>query len=131
MSIGIPIKLLHEAQGHIVTIEIKTGEIYRGFLVDSEDNMNCQLTGITYTSRDGVSYQLEHAFIRGSKIRFAILPDMLKNAPMFRKVDPKQPRGRGFGVGGIRGGRTLRRGKITSSKFHFQFKLKKELSKYF
>ena len=32
MSIGVPIKLLHEAEGHIVTIELKTGEVYRGQL---------------------------------------------------------------------------------------------------
>ncbi len=86
MSIGVPIKLLHEAEGHTVTIELKTGEVYRGFLVESEDNMNCQLSTITYTARDGRMSELEHAFIRGSKIRFLILPDMLKNAPMFKKV---------------------------------------------
>ncbi len=32
MSIGVPIKLLHEAEGHVVTIEMKTGEVYRGQL---------------------------------------------------------------------------------------------------
>jgi hypothetical protein len=32
MTIGVPIKLLHEAQGHIVTIELKTGSVYRGKL---------------------------------------------------------------------------------------------------
>lgn len=34
MSIGIPIKLLHEAQGHIITLELKTGQLYRGKLFD-------------------------------------------------------------------------------------------------
>ena len=33
MSIGVPVKLLHEAEGHIVTVEIKTGEVYRGHLL--------------------------------------------------------------------------------------------------
>jgi small nuclear ribonucleoprotein D3 len=99
MSIGVPIKLLHEAEGHTVTIELKTGEVYRGFLVESEDNMNCQLSNISYTARDGRMSELEHAFIRGSKIRFLILPDMLKNAPMFKKVDPKAKKGVGLGRG--------------------------------
>ena len=36
--IGIPIKLLHEAEGHTVTIELKTGEIYRGKLIEAEDS---------------------------------------------------------------------------------------------
>lgn len=30
MSIGVPIKVLHEAEGHIVTCETITGEVYRG-----------------------------------------------------------------------------------------------------
>ena len=36
MSIGIPVKLLHEAENHIVTIEVKSGELYRGYLTEAE-----------------------------------------------------------------------------------------------
>ena len=39
-NIGIPVKLLHESEGHTVSVELKTGEVYRGHLVESEDNMN-------------------------------------------------------------------------------------------
>lgn len=46
--------------------------------------MNCQMTQITVTYRDGRMVALENVYIRGSKIRFLILPDMLKNAPMFK-----------------------------------------------
>lgn len=53
MSIGIPIKLLHEAEGHIITIETGVGEIYRGKLLEAEDNMNCQLQNVTVTARNG------------------------------------------------------------------------------
>ena len=84
MSIGIPIKLLHEAEGHIVTLETVTGEVYRGKLIEAEDNMNCQIQNITMTARDGKVTNLEQVFVRGSQIRFLILPDMLKNAPMFK-----------------------------------------------
>ncbi len=87
MSIGIPIKLLHEAEGHTVTLETLTGEVYRGKLLEAEDNMNCQMQNITVTSRDGRSTQVEQIFIRGSMIRFFILPDMLKNAPMFKNMN--------------------------------------------
>eukprot|EP01111_Echinosteliopsis_oligospora_P013592 TRINITY_DN490_c0_g1_i1.p1 TRINITY_DN490_c0_g1~~TRINITY_DN490_c0_g1_i1.p1 ORF type:complete len:121 (+),score=37.21 TRINITY_DN490_c0_g1_i1:130-492(+) len=113
MSIGVPIKLLHEADGHTVTIELKTGEVYRGHLIESEDNMNCQMANITLTARDGRVSKLEHAYIRGSKIRFLILPDMLKNAPMFKKVDPKTapPRGRGIGGGAATRGKSRGRGR--------------------
>ena len=78
---------------------LKTGETYRGTLLESEDNWNCQLQGITHTGRDGRVNQLEHAYIRGSKIRFLVIPDMLKNAPMFKRIDPRT------GARGGRGGR--------------------------
>src|SRR5690606_35175841 len=52
---------------------------------------NCQMCNITVTYRDGRIAQLENVYIRGSKIRFLILPDMLKNAPMFKKVAGKGP----------------------------------------
>src|SRR4051794_36386354 len=48
--------------------------------------MNCQMADVTVTLRDGRTHTLENVFVRGSQIRFVILPDMLKNAPMF-KVD--------------------------------------------
>ncbi|XP_041456887.1 small nuclear ribonucleoprotein Sm D3-like [Lytechinus pictus] len=95
MSIGVPIKVLHEAEGHIITCETNTGEVYRGKLIEAEDNMNCQMMHITVTYRDGRVAQLEHVYIRGSKIRFFILPDMLKNAPMFKKAGSKGSAGRG------------------------------------
>uniref|UniRef100_A0A8C0LGY5 Small nuclear ribonucleoprotein Sm D3 n=1 Tax=Canis lupus dingo TaxID=286419 RepID=A0A8C0LGY5_CANLU len=59
MSIGVPIKVLHEAEGHIVTCETNTGEVYRGKLIEAEDNMNCQMSNITVTYRDGRVAQLE------------------------------------------------------------------------
>ena len=34
----MPIKVLHEAEGHVVTCETKMGEVYRGKLVEAEDN---------------------------------------------------------------------------------------------
>ncbi|CAG9311965.1 unnamed protein product [Blepharisma stoltei] len=86
MSIGVPIKLLHEAENHVITIELKTGELYRGYLVDAEDTMNCRLETVTVTSRDGNVYVLEQVYIRGAQIRFVIVPDMFKNAPMFKRI---------------------------------------------
>lgn len=40
---GIPIVLLHDATGGIITIELKNGSKYRGMLEDAQDNMNCLL----------------------------------------------------------------------------------------
>ena len=39
----MPIKLLHEGEGHVVTVELKNGETYRGMLTEAEDSMNCQM----------------------------------------------------------------------------------------
>merc|ERR1712178_502038 len=96
-SIGIPIKLIHEAEGHTVTIESKTGEVYRGQLLEAEDNMNCYIGSVTMTARDGRTSKLEQVAIRGSQVRFMILPDMLKNAPMFKKQGLSSA-GRGRGM---------------------------------
>ena len=104
MSIGVPIKLLHEAEGHIVTLETTTGEVYRGKLLEAEDNMNVQLQNITMTSRDGRVTQLEQVFIRGSMIRFLIVPDMLKNAPMFKPRTGAKGVSSGAGRGAIQRG---------------------------
>ncbi len=33
-TLGIPVKLLHEALGHVITVELKSGQLYRGKLAD-------------------------------------------------------------------------------------------------
>ncbi len=39
-GVGIPIILIHDAEGGIITIEMKDGSMYRGMLDDAQDNMN-------------------------------------------------------------------------------------------
>ncbi|GAA0173200.1 RNA splicing factor [Lithospermum erythrorhizon] len=52
--------------------------------------------------QDGKVSQLEHVFIRGGK--FMIIPDMLKNAPMFKKLEARiKGKGSAIGVGRGRG----------------------------
>lgn len=50
-GVGIPVKLLHEAEGHVVTLELKSGENYRGELIEAEDNWNCQLKNVQATAK--------------------------------------------------------------------------------
>lgn len=61
--------------------------------------MNIQLRDITVTARDGRVSQLDQVYIRGSHVRFFIVPDMLKNAPMFKGAGPGGLKGRGIGLG--------------------------------
>lgn len=44
IALSVPVKLLKEGEGHMVTAELKTGEVYRGLLVESEDTMNLHLS---------------------------------------------------------------------------------------
>jgi hypothetical protein len=46
----------------------------------AEDNMNVQLKDITVTARDGRVAHLEQVYIRGSHVRYFIVPDMLRYA---------------------------------------------------
>jgi small nuclear ribonucleoprotein D3 len=100
-GLGVPVKLLHESLGHTITVELKTGQLYRGKLAEgaycsfpmyiatdlafcpAEDNLNISLKEITVTGRDGRVSQLDQVYIRGSMVRFFIVPDMLQNAPMY------------------------------------------------
>jgi small nuclear ribonucleoprotein D3 len=78
------------------------------------------------TGRDGRVSQLDQVYIRGSMVRFFIVPDMLQNAPMqvaslsifclglilacyrFKRIGPNAMRGRGIGT--ARGRATISRG---------------------
>mmetsp|Transcript_28902 Transcript_28902/g.59168 ORF Transcript_28902/g.59168 Transcript_28902/m.59168 type:complete len:111 (-) Transcript_28902:642-974(-) len=85
-SAGIPIKLLYEAEGMKVTVEMKNGEIYRGLLLTAEDTMNMSLSDVVRTARNGHVSKLPSVYLRGGGVRFVALPELLKNAPVFRKV---------------------------------------------
>ncbi|PNS18940.1 small nuclear ribonucleoprotein Sm D3 [Sphaceloma murrayae] len=136
-----------EKLGHIVTVEISSGQVYRGKLIEgafsnhTEDNMNCQLKDITVTARDGRVSHLDQVYIRGSHVRYFIVPDMLRyvtplltmrlkkserarilekrladvfgirNAPMFRARGVK-----GRGVGLARGRATVGRARASTGR---------------
>lgn len=86
MVIGVPLKLLHESQGLTVTVELKSGQLYRGRLHEVEDSMNMQMRDVTVTARDGKLSQMEHCFIRGSSVRLVVVPDNLQHAPFFKTL---------------------------------------------
>lgn len=63
---------------------------------------------ITVTAPDGKQSHLENVYIRGNMIRFVIVPDMLQQAPMFKRIGPNAMKGRG--IGSARGRATILRG---------------------
>ena len=106
MSIGVPIKLLHEAENHVVTVELKSGELYRGYLMEAEDTMNMRLDDVYVTKRDGKQLKFDQVFVRGSQVRFIIIPDMLKNSPMFKRISNQAKKGKNALLQKGRGGPT-------------------------
>lgn len=67
--------------------------------------MNVQLRDITFTARDGRVSHLDRVYIRGSHVRFFVVPDMLRNAPMFRiKGGAMRGRGKVASIGNPGGG---------------------------
>lgn len=89
-NVGVPIKLLYEAEGMKISVEMKNGEIYRGLLLGAEDTMNVSLSEVLRTARNGKISKLPNVYLRGSSIRFIALPDLLKSAPLFQKVQTQK-----------------------------------------
>lgn len=94
-GIGLPIVLLYDAEGLVVSIETKNGDVYRGYLVQTEDNMNCHLRNVSHTNVQGSKNQLNEVYIRGKTIVYVIIPDFLSHSPMFKRViKHKESKGR-------------------------------------
>ena len=83
--VGIPIVVLHDAEGAVVEVETKIGELIRGLLFEAEDMMNLYLKNVVVLGTDGIKRKSPQVYLRGAEILFIVLPDMLKNAPMFKR----------------------------------------------
>lgn len=61
---------------------------------------------VTMTSRDGRISRLENVYLRGGNIKFIVLPELLKSAPIFKKVQTMRTKKVGdMDLNGGRGGR--------------------------
>jgi small nuclear ribonucleoprotein D3 len=85
--VGIPIVVLHDAEGAVIEIETKQGEFIRGLLFEAEDMMNLYLKNVTICSTTD-SYTIQkrksnQVYVRGNEIVMVVLPPMLQHAPMF------------------------------------------------
>lgn len=93
MTTSIPIKLLNEAQGHTICLELTTGDTYKGKLLENEDNMNLSLYDVIVTKgKTGQVTYMNQVFVRGTMIRFITVPEILKNAPMFFLKSNEKPK---------------------------------------
>mmetsp|Transcript_8545 Transcript_8545/g.20999 ORF Transcript_8545/g.20999 Transcript_8545/m.20999 type:complete len:182 (+) Transcript_8545:52-597(+) len=84
--VGIPIVLLHDAEGGVIEVETKKGELIRGLLFEAEDTTNLYIKNAVIIGENGVKRKSNQVFVRGCEIVFIALPDMLKHAPMFNRI---------------------------------------------
>ena len=83
--VGIPIVVLHDAEGAVVEVETKKGELIRGLLFEAEDMMNLYIKNAVVTDASGVKRKTNQVYLRGCEIVLIVLPEMLKYAPMFKR----------------------------------------------
>ena len=84
-KVGIPIVVLHDAEGAVVEVETKKGELIRGLLFEAEDMMNLYIKNAVVVDEKGVKRRTNQVYLRGPEIVLIVLPDMLKHAPMFNR----------------------------------------------
>jgi len=89
MTVGASIKLLHEAVGHVVTVETITGETFRGNLWHCEDTGNCHMKECLRIARNGQRNEVPEICVRGKSIRYVIVPDVLVHSPMAKRFSMK------------------------------------------
>lgn len=90
---NVTLKLLTEAQGHPLTIELITGDTYKGKLLENEDNMNLTLYDVEITKNGtGQTSHKKQVFVRGSMVRFISLPDQLKASPLLNMKSTPRPK---------------------------------------
>lgn len=75
--IGIPTLLLYEAEGCTILVQTRDGSIFRGIILEVEDNWNLNLRDVLMIpkgSKEEFAFQM--MYIRGTQISFICLPDM-------------------------------------------------------
>ena len=129
--IGMPLRLLKYAaatpeypHGQVVIIETNNKTVYRGKLIEVEDNMNITMIDVIATKNETQLPRIDSLDVRGSQIRMVLLPESLTETPIYRDMGAREveqsfrgrprgrggPRGRGRGMGRGGGGRGRGRG---------------------
>lgn len=99
---SIPVKVLHDAVGTTISLELGNGEIYTGTLKEVEENMNVMLSDAKKVSRSGKETAMPSVFLRGANIVFFQLPDALQVSPTLLaagEITTKSSDARGDGKG--------------------------------
>ncbi|KAK1073979.1 Sm snRNP core protein Smd1 [Friedmanniomyces endolithicus] len=71
------VRFLMKCTNETVTIELKTGAIIHGTIASVSPQMNTNLRAAKMTPKGGSQISLDQISVRGSEIRYFILPDSL------------------------------------------------------
>ncbi|KAI9788563.1 MAG: mRNA splicing protein smd1 [Peltula sp. TS41687] len=104
------VRFLMKCANETVTIELKNGTIINGTIASVSPQMNTALRTVKMTQRGRDPIALDTINIRGSTIRYYILPDslpldtlLIDDAPKPKNKARKEAADRGGGRGGGRG----------------------------
>ncbi|KAA8613435.1 LSM1 Small nuclear ribonucleoprotein snRNP [Pyrenophora tritici-repentis] len=71
------VRFLMKCQNETVTVELKNGTIVNGTITSVSPLMNVALRAVKYTPKSRDTVALDTMTVRGSTIRYIILPDSL------------------------------------------------------
>ncbi|OAL46094.1 Sm-like ribonucleo protein [Pyrenochaeta sp. DS3sAY3a] len=106
------VRFLMKCQNETVTVELKNGTIVNGTIASVSPVMNVALRAVKYTPKSRDTVALDTLTVRGSTVRYIILPDslpldtlLIDDAPKPKnKARKESDRGTGGRGGGGRGG---------------------------
>ncbi|KAF1843958.1 Sm-like ribonucleoprotein [Cucurbitaria berberidis CBS 394.84] len=111
------VRFLMKCQNETVTVELKNGTIVNGTITSVSPLMNVALRAVKYTPKSRDIVALDSMTVRGSTIRYIILPDslpldtlLIDDAPKPKNKARKET-DRGGAAGGRGGGRGGPRGR--------------------
>ncbi|KAK3394020.1 small nuclear ribonucleoprotein Sm D1 [Podospora didyma] len=104
------VRFLMKLANETVTIELKNGTIVHGTITSVSPQMNTALRTVKMTARGQDAISLETMNIRGSTIRYFILPDSLPLDTLLIDDAPK-PKNKARKEVADRGGRVMRGGR--------------------
>eukprot|EP00285_Hemiselmis_virescens_P005954 CAMPEP_0173390070 /NCGR_PEP_ID=MMETSP1356-20130122/14282_1 /TAXON_ID=77927 ORGANISM="Hemiselmis virescens, Strain PCC157" /NCGR_SAMPLE_ID=MMETSP1356 /ASSEMBLY_ACC=CAM_ASM_000847 /LENGTH=107 /DNA_ID=CAMNT_0014347389 /DNA_START=84 /DNA_END=404 /DNA_ORIENTATION=+ len=104
------VKFLMKLNNETVTIELKNGSVVHGTIVGVDMAMNTHLKAVKLTVKNKNPVPLEQLSIRGSNIRYYLLPDTLNLDTLLVEDAPKHKAGKVSAPGQGRGGRGRGRG---------------------
>ena len=77
-----------------VTIELKNGTVVSGSVASVDPSMNCHLTRVKMTMKNRSPESLDSLSVRGSTIRYVILPDSINLDTLLVDDFPKRKIGK-------------------------------------